>query len=82
MGDVLGDISSRRGKVAGMENRKGTVVVESNVPLSKMFGYATDLRSMTQGRATYSMQFQRYEILSATLAQEVLAGLTAAPSNI
>ncbi len=72
MGDVFGDLSSRRGKVVGMENRKGTVVAEAHVPLSKMFGYATDIRSATQGRATYSMQFMKYEILAPALAKEVL----------
>jgi elongation factor G len=75
MGDVLGDISSRRGKVVGMENRKGTVVVEAHIPLSKMFGYATDIRSMTQGRATHTMQFLSYEMLSSTLASEILSGI-------
>jgi elongation factor G len=73
MGDILGDISSRRGKIVGMENRNGTVVIEAHVPLAEMFGYATDIRSMTQGRATYTMQFLQYEPLAAALAQEVLA---------
>ncbi len=72
MGDVIGDISSRRGKVAGMENRKATVVVEAHVPLAEMFGYATDIRSMTQGRATYTMQFMLYEPLAAQQAREIL----------
>jgi len=60
-GDVIGDITSRRGKVLGMTLRGTAQVVESHVPLSRMFGYATDLRSMTQGRATYTMQFSHYE---------------------
>ena len=61
MGDVIGDISSRRGKVLGMNTKGSAQVVDSRVPLSLMFGYATDLRSRTQGRATYTMQFSRYE---------------------
>jgi elongation factor G len=72
MGDLLGDIASRRGKVLNMENRKGTVVVEARVPLSEMFGYATDIRSKTQGRATHTMQFLNYEILSSPLTEEIL----------
>jgi len=73
MGDVLGDISSRRGKIIGMENRKSIVLIEAQVPLAEMFGYATDIRSMTQGRATYTMQFLHYEPLAAGLAQEIMA---------
>ena len=61
MGDVIGDISSRRGKVLGMTSKGNSQVIEARVPLSRMFGYATDLRSRTQGRATYTMQFSRYE---------------------
>jgi elongation factor G len=73
MGDILGDVSGRRGRIMGMENRKGTVIIEAQVPLAEMFGYATDIRSMTQGRATYTMQFLQYEMLSAALAQKILA---------
>ncbi len=61
MGDVIGDISSRRGKVLGMTSKGNAQVIDARVPLSRMFGYATDLRSRTQGRATYTMQFSRYE---------------------
>ena len=61
MGDVIGDLSSRRGKVEGMEQRGNSHIVRAQVPLSDMFGYATDLRSCTQGRATYSMQFARVQ---------------------
>ena len=61
MGDVIGDISARRGKVQGMTSKGSAQVIEARVPLSRMFGYATDLRSRTQGRATYTMQFSRYE---------------------
>jgi len=73
MGEVLGDLSARRGKIVGMENRQGTAVVEAHVPLAEMFGYATAIRSMTQGRATYTMQFLAYETLSPALAEEMLS---------
>ena len=59
MGEVIGDLNARRGKILNMENRAGAQVVEARVPLATMFGYATRLRSMTQGRATYTMQFAR-----------------------
>ena len=61
MGDVMGNLSSRRGQIQSQEDRGGTQIIEARVPLSEMFGYATDLRSRTQGRATYSMHFDRYE---------------------
>lgn len=73
MGDVIGDISSRRGKVSGMEPRSSVQVVQSQVPLSEMFGYSTDLRSMTQGRATYTMQFSHYDHVPATISEEISA---------
>jgi elongation factor G len=73
MGDVIGDLNSRRGHIQGMEQRAGAQVVRANVPLASMFGYATDLRSNTQGRATYSMQFDHYAPLPANLAEEMLA---------
>ena len=63
MGDIIGDLNSRRGKVRGMEDRAGAKVVSSHVPLAEMFGYATDLRSRTQGRATFTMQFAFYEVV-------------------
>ncbi len=72
MGDVIGDINSRRGRVEGMELRNGAQVVNAYVPLSEMFGYATDLRSNTQGRATYSMEFDHYEAVPNNIAEEVL----------
>ena len=72
MGDVIGDISARRGKVQGMTSKAGAQVVESRVPLSQMFGYATDLRSRTQGRATYTMQFSRYEEVPETVKEDML----------
>ena len=61
MGDVMGNLSSRRGKIEGMEDRRDTKVIKAKVPLGEMFGYATDLRSQTQGRASYTMQFDSYE---------------------
>ncbi len=72
MGDVIGDIVSRRGKILGMTARGGAQVVESRVPLSRMFGYATDLRSRTQGRATYTMQFACYEEVPETAREDML----------
>ncbi len=61
MGDIIGDLNSRRGRVEGVEHRAGSQVIKAYVPLSEMFGYATDMRSRTQGRATFSMHFSRYE---------------------
>ena len=72
MGDVIGDITARRGKVLGMELRGTAQVVEAHVPLSQMFGYATDLRSMTQGRATYTMQFSHYEEVPQSIQEGML----------
>ncbi|PLX96521.1 MAG: elongation factor G [Desulfuromonas sp.] len=73
MGDVMGDLSSRRGKIMGMENRAGAQVVNAHVPLANMFGYSTDLRSATQGRATYTMVFDHYEQVPKAIAEEVIA---------
>jgi elongation factor G len=72
MGDVIGDLNSRRGHIQGMELRAGAQVVRSTVPLASMFGYATDLRSNTQGRATYSMQFDHYAPVPSNIAEEML----------
>ncbi len=72
LGDVMGDISGRRGKVTGMDSRPGVQVVAAQVPLSTMFGYATDLRSASQGRATFSLQFSHYEQMPASVAREVI----------
>ena len=74
IGDVIGDLSSRRGRIEGMDTRMNTRLVRSFVPLAEMFGYATDLRSKTSGRATYSMQFHHYEAVSADIAEKVLKG--------
>jgi elongation factor G len=73
MGDVMGDINSRRGHIDGMEPRGNAQVISATVPLSTMFGYATDLRSTTQGRATYTMQFKHYAEVPASIAQEIVA---------
>jgi elongation factor G len=73
MGDVMGDLNSRRGRIQAMEARGGTQIVTARVPLSEMFGYATDLRSRTQGRATYSMHFERYEQAPQNVSEEVVA---------
>ncbi len=71
MGDVIGDLNRRRGQVNGMEQRGNAQVVSGHVPLAEMFGYATDLRSNTQGRATYTMQFDRYEEVPPNIAREI-----------
>lgn len=73
MGDVMGDLSSRRGGIEGMEMQGGAQLVKAKVPLSEMFGYATDLRSKTQGRAVYSMHFKAYEPVPKSIAEEVAA---------
>ncbi len=72
MGDVMGDISSRRGRVTGMDMHAGLHSIDGIVPLSEMFGYATDLRSKTQGRGTYTMQFAQYEEVPANIADKIL----------
>jgi elongation factor G len=73
MGDVIGDLNSRRGQVEGMDSRGSTQVVRAFVPLGEMFGYATELRSMTQGRASYSMELSHYSEVPGNLAQELVA---------
>jgi elongation factor G len=73
MGDVIGDLSSRRGHIEGMEPRGGAQVIRAKVPLSEMFGYSTDLRSRTQGRAVYSMQFKAYEQVPKSIAAEIIS---------
>jgi elongation factor G len=73
MGDVIGDINSRRGRINGMEDRMGMKIVDAHVPLAEMFGYANDLRSRTQGRATYTMEFSHYEPVPAGIADQIVA---------
>ncbi|MFN3284909.1 MAG: elongation factor G, partial [bacterium] len=74
MGDVLADLNARRGRIQAMEQRQGLRVITALVPLAEMFGYATDLRSRTQGRAVYTMEFSHYEEVPAAVAEEVLKG--------
>jgi elongation factor G len=73
MGDVIGDLSSRRGHIKHMEPRGGIQVIEARVPLSEMFGYSTNLRSMTQGRGNYSMQFAAYDEVPKSVSEEIIA---------
>ena len=73
MGDVIGDLNSRRGRIEGMEPRAGVQVIRAFVPISEMFGYATDLRSKTQGRGNYSMEFDHYEEVPKNIADTVVA---------
>ena len=73
MGDVIGDVNSRRGRIEGMEARNGAQVIHSFVPLASMFGYATDLRSKTQGRGTYTMQVDHYEEVPKSIADDIVA---------
>ena len=72
MGDIIGDISSRRGRIEGSDIENGAAVVRGYVPLSEMFGYATDLRSKTQGRGVYTMQFDHFEKLPESLADKMI----------
>jgi len=72
MGDVMGDLNSRRGRVGGMEQRGNAQVIRAQVPLSEMFGYATDLRSRTQGRANYTMQFDSYQQMPGDKQEEIV----------
>jgi elongation factor G len=73
LGEVMGDLNSRRGRVSGMETRGGAQVVNAHVPLSNMFGYSTDLRSSTQGRATYTMTFDHYDQVPKAIAEEIIS---------
>jgi elongation factor G len=79
LGTVIGDLSSRRGRVEAQEPRGNAIAVQASVPLSSMFGYATDLRSNTQGRANYSMQFDRYEEVPGNIAEEIVGERTGEP---
>jgi elongation factor G len=73
MGVIVGDLNSRRGRIEGMEHRAGSQVIKAMVPLAEMFGYATHMRSLTQGRATYSMHFARYDEAPRQVAEEIIA---------
>jgi translation elongation factor EF-G len=76
LGDVMGDLNSRRGRVEGLEPRGNAQAIRAHVPLATMFGYATDLRSTTQGRATFTMQFDRYEEVPQSIASEIVDSQT------
>jgi elongation factor G len=78
MGDVIGDLSARRGRVEGMEQKGNSQAIRALVPLADMFGYATDLRSRTQGRATYTMQFHSYAEVPEAISKEIVAKATGA----
>jgi elongation factor G len=79
MGAIVGDLNSRRGRIVSMEARGSSQVIRANVPLGQMFGYATEMRSMTQGRATYTMQFARYEEVPPAIADEIMAKVAGKP---
>jgi elongation factor G len=74
LGDVIGNLNGRRGRIEQLEPVGGSQSIRASVPLAEMFGYATDLRSMTQGRATFTMQFDRYEEVPATIAESLVVG--------
>ncbi|MGH7675425.1 MAG: elongation factor G [Gemmatimonadales bacterium] len=79
MGAIVGDLNSRRGRIVSMEARGSSQVIRASVPLGQMFGYATEMRSMTQGRATYTMQFARYEEVPTAIAEEIMAKVAGKP---
>ena len=74
VGDVIGDLSSRRGRIEETDDLLDMKVIQAKVPLSEMFGYATNLRSLTEGRGTFTMEFERYEEVPANITQEVIEG--------
>jgi elongation factor G len=76
MGDVIGDLNSRRGRIENMEDRMGAKAVDAFVPLASMFGYTTDLRSMSQGRASSTMELAQYEEVPPNVAQEIISKRT------
>ena len=81
MGDVIGDLNSRRGRIEGMELRSTTQIIKSSVPLSEMFGYATELRSRTQGRGSFTMHFGKYEEVPGAIAEEIVGKVQGKISN-
>jgi elongation factor G len=81
MGAIVGDLNSRRGRIVSMEARGSSQVIRATVPLGQMFGYATEMRSMTQGRATYTMQFSRYEEVPTAIAEEIMAKVAGKPQG-
>jgi elongation factor G len=82
MGDIIGDLNSRRGRVQGMNMRGSARVIAAQVPLSEMFGYATDIRSKTQGRATYTMQFEHYEEVPRNISEQIIAKVKGEPAKV
>ena len=76
MGVIIGDLNSRRGRIEGLEHRAGSQVIKSLVPLAEMFGYATDLRSRTQGRGSFTMHFSHYAEAPASIADDVISKAT------
>jgi len=81
MGDVIGDLNSRRGKIQGMNGQAGAQIIDALVPLATMFGYATDLRSKTQGRATYSMHFGHYAQVPNSIAETIVSKAKGTPTK-
>ena len=81
-GDIMGDLSSRRGRISGSEARGGNVVVKAQVPFAEMLSYATDLTSMTQGRASYNMEFSHYDFVPSEIAEKVIAQAKAARAGM
>ena len=75
MGDVIGDLNRRRGQVEGMDDKAGSKLVRAKVPLSEMFGYITDLRTITSGRATSTMEFHEFDVAPKNIAEEVIANV-------
>jgi elongation factor G len=73
MGEVIGDLNSRRGRIGGLELRGTSQIIRSMVPLAQMFGYATDMRSLTQGRGSFTMHFGRYEEAPGPIAEEIIS---------
>ena len=71
-GDLMGDVSSRRGNITGTDDRNGAKIIDAEIPLSEMFGYATDLRSRTQGRGQYTMQFSHYNEVPKSVAEKII----------
>jgi elongation factor G len=81
LGDVIGNLNARRGKIVSIDARAGMQIIQAHVPLSEMFGYATALRSLSQGRASYTMQFLRYEETPKNISEEVVAGIQGTPTS-
>jgi elongation factor G len=82
MGDVIGKLNSKRGKIKDLADRAGAKVIRAEVPLSGMFGYSTDLRSATQGRANYSMEFSKYDGVPSAIAEDLMAKATGSKSKL